>query len=241
MANSLERSKGRATHASFVGLPRHVIDSEAFVSLPLLARALYVDLRRQYNGKNNGDISIADTLLAPLGWAHSSIHKALAILIQHNLIVRLKKGGATFAGETNRAPSLYAFTDLAIAANPSKGIAGAAPLGTYRNFKAAPKKMAQKKTTCPQRDSKGLWGGRMNVHNVTRRLSKVHGVDVRFALINGGNPCPSTLSGQYAYFLSKQAIRLRGGHLYKLPRGVSEIPGTVPADNAGSRVSPRAA
>ena len=85
---ALERTHGRATHKNFIGLPRNVMDTEAFVSLTPLARALYVDLRRQYNGYNNGDICAADGMLGKYGWAHSTIHKLLKELVVNLRAIR---------------------------------------------------------------------------------------------------------------------------------------------------------
>lgn len=128
-----QRAGGRASHANFVGIERTVIDSAAFVSLSKLARALYLDLRRQFNGHNNGDITIADSVLSRYGWSHSSVHKALKEIVTHGLMIRSRKGGVT--APTAVRPSLYAFCDLPVMANPAKGIAGAQPMLSYRHFK----------------------------------------------------------------------------------------------------------
>lgn len=128
---TLEKSKGRATHANFIGIPRHVADSAAFMSLHHWVRALYVDMRRQYNGRNNGDICAADGNLGQYGWAHSSIHKGLKILVAHGLIEKSRQGGI---GSMSRTPTLYAFTDGPIVANPAKGIRFAQASWAFRNF-----------------------------------------------------------------------------------------------------------
>ncbi len=137
------RTGGKARIANFVGIERSVMDTPAFISLSKLARALYLDLRRQYNGRNNGDISIADEVLKRYGWAHSSVHKGVRELVRHGLIVRTRKGGIT--APTAVKPSLYAFCDLPVMANPAKGIAGAMPSLAYRDFKPMPKKIRSRK------------------------------------------------------------------------------------------------
>ena len=120
------------------------MDTAAFISLSQMARALYLDLRRQYNGRNNGDISIADSMLAPYGWSHSSIHKAVRELVAHKLMVRTRKGGIMAASATKA--SLYAFCDQSIHANPAKGIAGAMPNSSYCFYKPDPVARAKKKS-----------------------------------------------------------------------------------------------
>lgn len=136
MANDkLRRTGGKASHANFVGIERSVMNTPAFMSLSIPARALYLDLRRQFNGRNNGDITIADSVLSAYGWAHSSIHKCVKELVKHGLIHRTRKGGVTAPAVTR--PSLYAFSDLPVMANPAKGITGSGPYLAYRDFKPA--------------------------------------------------------------------------------------------------------
>ena len=128
---SLERMKGRASHANFIGIPRQVADSQAFIALPAIARALYVDLRRQHNGHNNGDISAADGVLAPYGWPHSTIHKMLKILVLHGLIEVTRHGGIA---SMSKITTLYAFTDSPTVRNMDKGIRGAPASWAYKTF-----------------------------------------------------------------------------------------------------------
>lgn len=170
------RSKGRATVAQFIGIPRSVSRSEAYKSLPPWCRALYVDLRGQFNGFNNGDFAATDTVLCPLGWAHSTIHKGLKLLIEHRLIERTRTGGL---GPRGKTCSLYSMTDLVVEPNEAKGIRGRAPSIAYREFKAP-----------------DAWVNKKNkVHRVT---AKVHGVNhkqthtvhaVTNSLLSRSTPC----------------------------------------------------
>lgn len=160
------RTGGKARIANFVGIERSVMDTAAFISLSKLARALYLDLRRQYNGRNNGDITIADEVLKPYGWAHSSIHKGVRELIKHGLIVRTRKGGIT--APTAVKPSLYAFCDLPVMANPAKGIAGAAPSLAYYRFTPEPRKPRTRKLRV---HSVNATVHAMNENALERRLS----------------------------------------------------------------------
>ena len=171
------RTGGKATHANFVGIERSVLNSDAFIALSLMARALYLDLRRQFNGRNNGDICAADEVLRPYGWSHSSIAKALKLLMEHGLIVKTRQGGI---GAMSRTPCLYGFTDLPIMANPAKGVAGAMPSLAYREFKPAPKpKRVRKKVEGSRGEREGAYDGPLNVHGVTVPLAKVQVVDLQ--------------------------------------------------------------
>ena len=137
MAHTLEKTHGKATHALWIGTPRSVADSAAFTTLDPLARALYFDLRRQHNGRNNGDICAADGNLEQYGWSHSTIAKYLKQIVEHGLMIKTRQGGI---GALSRTPTLYGFTDAPIVANPAKGIAGSMPSLAYRNFEPLPPK-----------------------------------------------------------------------------------------------------
>lgn len=158
MARTLEQTHGRATHVNFIGLPRKVANSLAFTSLSPLARALYMDLRRQYNGRNNGDICAADGILGPYGWSHSTIHKLLKELQLHCLIRKTRQGGIA---SMSKMPTLYGFSDIPTMANPAKGIAGAMADLTYLQF--VPEMNACRTA---QKNSK--------VHRVTPKVHTVH-------------------------------------------------------------------
>jgi hypothetical protein len=214
---AIDKSK-RATYINFIGIERSAADSAAFIALPAQARALYLDLRRQFNGKNNGDICAADSVLSPYGWAHSSIAKNLLLLVKHGLIVKTRKGGI---GAMSRTPTLYGFTDLPIMANPSKGISGELPSLAYRDFKpeakVEPKSPRTKKQIgSPHGDYYGTPDGPLKVHHVTPPPSKVHAVYFRFPTENAESRCASTLSRRLRHFCPHVAESTRGGHPYNL-------------------------
>lgn len=156
---ALERTHGRASVANFIGIPRAVADTVAFKSLTPFARALYLDLRREYNGRNNGDICAADGVLGQYGWAHSTIHKLLKELVEHQLIKKTRQGGIACM---SRIPSLYGFTDIPIMANPAKQIIGEMPSLAYRSF-------------IPNKIPKSADKKKSKVHNV---YAKVHTVNL---------------------------------------------------------------
>lgn len=208
----------RASYVNFIGIERSVADSPAFISLPAQARALYVDLRRQFNGKNNGDICAADSVLSPYGWAHSSIAKNLLLLVKHGLIVKTRQGGI---GAMSRTPTLYGFTDLSIVANPSKGIAGAMPSLAYREFKPDARMESTSTRTKKQiggsrGDNYGTPGRPLKVHHMTPPFWKGHAVYFRFPAENDENRCASTLSRRLRHFGPHVVESTRGGHPYNL-------------------------
>ncbi|HEU5478476.1 MAG TPA: hypothetical protein VFU90_01530 [Candidatus Tumulicola sp.] len=128
------RSRGKSRTEPFTAIPRDVLNSHAFKSLPAIYRALYLDLRRQATPWQNGKIAASDYTLGVFGWSHSTIHKGLALLIEHGLLERTRRGGL---GDRGKKRSLYGFTDMAIEADEGRGIRGRLPTYAYRNYKPA--------------------------------------------------------------------------------------------------------
>jgi hypothetical protein len=125
--------KPRGEKPRFIGIPLGVAASEAFKSLPAWCRALYLDLRRQFNGFNNGRIAATDTILGPLGWSHSTVHKGLDLLIEHKLIERVRRGGL---GQRGKKCSLYAFMDETVEEDEERGIRARLPILAYRDYRS---------------------------------------------------------------------------------------------------------
>ena len=130
---------GRARYADFIGIPRKVADSAAFKALPPMARALYLDLRRQHTGYNNGAIAAVmqgsdrHPGLAALGWAPRSVFKFVKVLLKHGLIEKTRQGGIA---SMSKICTLYGFTDLPIVANKEKGVEGRQPSLAYLQFES---------------------------------------------------------------------------------------------------------
>ena len=90
---------------TFVILPHVVLDSAAFQSLSHKAKALLLDIARQYNCKNNGGLRCGRVYLSARGWkSNDVITSAKQELLQAGLIFETCKGA-----RPNKA-SLYALT-----------------------------------------------------------------------------------------------------------------------------------
>jgi len=63
-----------------------IFDNPDYIALPHSARALLWDLSRQYNGKNNGDLSLAPNVMKKWGWGKSTILRQKKCLIKHGWI-----------------------------------------------------------------------------------------------------------------------------------------------------------
>ena len=91
----------------FVKLTYPLIESEAWRWLRPISKAVYIELKRRYNGLNNGKISLSLSEAAHiLKASKSSISRALKQLETHGFIKLIKKGYFT-----GRMASEYALTD----------------------------------------------------------------------------------------------------------------------------------
>ena len=61
MTKKLKRGVGRSSDR-FVMLPHYLIKSQAWRTMPALAKALLLEVWVRYNGANNGEISFSGTM-----------------------------------------------------------------------------------------------------------------------------------------------------------------------------------
>jgi hypothetical protein len=94
----------------YVWLRYWLLDSPAWKSLPVGARALYVELARRYNGSNNGRIpySVREGVQA-LHVSYTTVSRLLIILQERGFIVCTRKGA--FSLKTSRDASEWRLTE----------------------------------------------------------------------------------------------------------------------------------
>lgn len=99
------RATGRKSkEPPFAMLPNPLLDSSVYVRLSDKAKILLVEVLRQYNGKNNGDMDITLTNMRKRGWnSNDKLTKAKNELIEAGLLVQTRQGG-------RHKCSLYAIT-----------------------------------------------------------------------------------------------------------------------------------
>jgi hypothetical protein len=103
-----QKAKGRRERGSFFAIPHSILDSVNYNRLSSHAVKLLIDLGRQYNGSNNGDLSTAWKIMKPKGWrSKSTLHSAKQELLHYGLIELTRQGG-------KHKPSLYGLTWHAI-------------------------------------------------------------------------------------------------------------------------------
>ena len=101
--------KGRQERGTFVAFPKAILESNEYATLTLPERALLLDVFAQYNGRNNGSLSAAWTLVSKRGWrSRDTLGRALHGLLEKGFLQKTRQGGL------HRRCSFYAVSWLAI-------------------------------------------------------------------------------------------------------------------------------
>jgi hypothetical protein len=91
----------------FALLPHVVLDSRAYLGLSAPAKALLVEMARQFHGHNNGALLCSRSKLAPRGWtSNDTLTRAKKELLNAGLLFE------TVAGQRPNKASWYALTWL---------------------------------------------------------------------------------------------------------------------------------
>lgn len=102
-------SKTGRDGGGFVAIPWVVLDSPAYIGLSLPAKALLMELARQYHGDDNGRMILHRETLARRGWKSADvIHRAKQELLDAGLIFQ------TVQGHRPNKASWYALTWLVL-------------------------------------------------------------------------------------------------------------------------------
>jgi len=88
------RLVGRSSSRPFLQLPKDVLGSDAYLSLGGWEVKLLVDVASQFNGKNNGDLTAAWSVMRERGWkSPGTLNKALKQLLRVGLLQETRAGG----------------------------------------------------------------------------------------------------------------------------------------------------
>ncbi|MEN5277434.1 hypothetical protein ABE527_10825 [Brucella sp. TWI432] len=94
-------NRGRSNSSPYLQLHRWFLDCDAWRSLSVYARCLYIEIKRRYNGKNNGAISMSYREAEELvGCSNKPIPMAFRDLIERGFIKQERRGsfkGTPFA------------------------------------------------------------------------------------------------------------------------------------------------
>lgn len=89
----MPRKHKQHVKGGFSGIPRVVMDHPDYINLSGNAVKLLNELARQYRGNNNGDLTVAYSLLKHRGFgSKDTIKRARNQLVQANLIVCTREG-----------------------------------------------------------------------------------------------------------------------------------------------------
>ena len=132
MVASYSKSKGRNSKGRFIAIPHSVLDHPDYIRLKGGAIKLLNELVRQYNGKNNGNLTVAYSVLKGRGFnSKDTITKGKNELLEAGLIVLTREG---FFSNPGAKCALYALAWQAIDECPSIGLDIAPTVKPYRSF-----------------------------------------------------------------------------------------------------------
>jgi hypothetical protein len=97
---------------SFAGIPRHIVNSDAFKTLKGNEVKLLLMIAHFYDGKNNGDIAITMSILKDWFKSNTTLLRAKNGLLEKGFIVINAYGGRSAEGK--KLPHLFALTWLPI-------------------------------------------------------------------------------------------------------------------------------
>ncbi len=94
MGRRSNQQKGPVVYKGFINIPQVVLNSERYIKLHPRSVKLLLDIARQYNGYNNGDLQATMSCLKKWGWnSNSHLTQATRQLRSHELIVQTRQGG----------------------------------------------------------------------------------------------------------------------------------------------------
>ena len=93
MAGAKARFKGGRYSEPFVGIVRSVFDAPAFAGLSPHACKLLLELVGQYRGDNNGNLTLAWSVVSKRGWrSRTTLWRCKAELIEAGFVYVTRKG-----------------------------------------------------------------------------------------------------------------------------------------------------
>jgi hypothetical protein len=125
MVGRKHNRKGRNKTSGFVMLRHDVVDSPAYRSLSTAARCILVEVRRRYNGHNNGEISLSCREAAErIGVSKNTASTAFGELLDRGLLKVGVESGFNMKG--GRRSRRWILTE--------EGILGQPPTNEWRKW-----------------------------------------------------------------------------------------------------------
>jgi hypothetical protein len=132
MAANYAKAKGRRDSGRFIAIPHSVLDHPDYIDRTGGAIKLLNELVRQYNGSNNGDLTVAYSILQHRGFnSKDTITRTKNELVKAGLILLTRQGQFINPGAKC---DLYAITWRSIDECPSKNLDVRSTKTPYRKF-----------------------------------------------------------------------------------------------------------
>jgi hypothetical protein len=149
--------KPRSTRRRYLRIEDAVYQSEAFRTLPSGALKLWIDMRTQLNGYNNGDINATMSTLATRGWTSpETLYRALNELLARGLIDRTRLGKPG----PGRVCSLFRFTDLPTPKNEAKFVDGKPATSEFSRWSEQKIRATETEATPLRKSNRNKYGNR---------------------------------------------------------------------------------
>ena len=88
---SRKQSKRKNT-GKFAGVPVSIMGTNHYIELSYKEKALLFELAYQYNGFNNGNLTVCYTIMKKRGWPSASLWRALSGLVHAGFVAVTRQG-----------------------------------------------------------------------------------------------------------------------------------------------------
>ena len=97
MARTRKKTKGRQDIGRFLAIPHSVMEHPDWLTLKPNALRLLLELGKQYNGRNNGDLTAAWAIMQKRGFnSEGTLSSALNCLLAKNIITRTREACTSY-------------------------------------------------------------------------------------------------------------------------------------------------
>jgi hypothetical protein len=128
-----EYMKGRRSRGQFLALSHAYLESPQYAALSSRALKALIDIAGQYNGRNNGDLTAAWSVMRVRGWtSKDQLAKSVRELLDRGWVMLTRKGGRDRSTPTLYAVTWWGIDDCGGKLDPGV-TASAAPLNTWKN------------------------------------------------------------------------------------------------------------
>jgi hypothetical protein len=129
------RTREKFFKEPFIGIPKEVLNSPAWIALDFSTRALYIEIRLRMNSFNNGDINATISQLRHKGFnSPATLAKGLRQLEATKLIAKTRETVGVENG--SKVCNLYCFTDVDVLESKNKSIKAKKATHGYREIES---------------------------------------------------------------------------------------------------------